>query len=474
MVKTPRTRQGGTKNEDQAPSDAAPSSLPPAGASLPDQPKPDETVADKPEEATPPPFAPKPPPSLLDPVDEKPADLPAKPETVSALPAETKPKDEAKPVEKPVPASERPRSPDNPLPPADLSRREPPPPPPPPPEVMRSTPLPPPQPARSGIGGLLGAGLIGGIAALALVAALQAAGIWPGAGRDDTAALQTELASLRSEIAAIRSEATPDLSASVNTLQDEVTALRNEGSEVPAAVESRIAALEARSQQAPEAAPAEALDALANRVAATEALVQQNAQSGTNTTERLATIDTTIADLSGRVEALGQQPKVALAIASSALKAAAERGAPFRAELETLRALAPALSGTEPLDQFASAGVLTRGQIQERWNEAAQAILATETAAGEGASTMQQFWSGVRGLVSVRPVGDVTGTGTDAVVARMEVAVNAGDFPRALAEFDTLPETAKVAGQPFADLLHARIAVDGQVDDAIAQAMQAA
>ena len=80
----------------------------------------------------------------------------------------------------------------------------------------------------------------------------------------------------------------------------------------------------------------------------------------------------------------------------------------------------------------------------------------------------------MRGLVSVRPVGDVTGTGTDSIVARMEVAVNEGDFARALAEFDTLPEAAKAAGQAYADELRARVAVDEQIDATIAQAMQAA
>ena len=54
-------------------------------------------------------------------------------------------------------------------------------------------------------------------------------------------------------------------------------------------------------------------------------------------------------------------------------------------------------------------------------------------------------------LIKVRPIGAVEGDTVPAKVARMEVAVKAGDFTKAIAEYETLPETSKAAGQAFAD-----------------------
>lgn len=56
----------------------------------------------------------------------------------------------------------------------------------------------------------------------------------------------------------------------------------------------------------------------------------------------------------------------------------------------------------------------------------------------------------------------------------MEVAVKAGDFAKAVAEYDTLPEASKAAGQAFADRIKARIAAEELVAKALAGALQPA
>ena len=77
-------------------------------------------------------------------------------------------------------------------------------------------------------------------------------------------------------------------------------------------------------------------------------------------------------------------------------------------------------------------------------------------------------------MVSVRPIGAVEGPGVPETVARMEVALQADDFAKALAEFDTLPDVAKAAGAAFADKVRARLTAEQLADQAIAAAMQAA
>ena len=70
----------------------------------------------------------------------------------------------------------------------------------------------------------------------------------------------------------------------------------------------------------------------------------------------------------------------------------------------------------------------------------------------------------LRGLLEAVP---------DALVARMEAAVNQGDYAKALSEYETLPEAAKAAGADFAGKLKARIEVETQVDALISGAMKA-
>ena len=75
--------------------------------------------------------------------------------------------------------------------------------------------------------------------------------------------------------------------------------------------------------------------------------------------------------------------------------------------------------------------------------------------------------------MTVRPIGAVEGAGVPETVARMEVAVKAGDLEKALGEYDTLPDAAKAAGADFAGRIRARVEVERLADQAIASAMKA-
>ena len=61
-----------------------------------------------------------------------------------------------------------------------------------------------------------------------------------------------------------------------------------------------------------------------------------------------------------------------------------------------------------------------------------------------------------------------------AKVARMEAALKAGELAQAVAEYETLPETPKVAGQQFADKIRARLAAEQLVAKALAGALKSA
>ena len=58
---------------------------------------------------------------------------------------------------------------------------------------------------------------------------------------------------------------------------------------------------------------------------------------------------------------------------------------------------------------------------------------------------------------AVGPVGAVEGAGVPQTVARMEAAVNQGDYAKALSEYDTLPEAAKAHAALEAGGVHGKI-----------------
>ncbi len=65
----------------------------------------------------------------------------------------------------------------------------------------------------------------------------------------------------------------------------------------------------------------------------------------------------------------------------------------------------------------------------------------------------------IKGLIISRPIGNVEGMTLGAIAARMEVAIQAGDYERALSEWQMLPQNAKDVSVDFVDQLEKHIAV---------------
>ena len=62
---------------------------------------------------------------------------------------------------------------------------------------------------------------------------------------------------------------------------------------------------------------------------------------------------------------------------------------------------------------------------------------------------------------------------SSAAIARMEVAVEKGDYAAALTEYEALPAPAKEAGSAYAGKLRARLAADELMDKVLAAALKA-
>lgn len=335
---------------------------------------------------------------------------------------------------------------------------------------------PPPTARRGSSGGGLLAGLAGGVVALLLAGGLIYSGAVPLPGNEASqepdpgpvmAVLEEEIAALRDQIAAMpaASAEDPELQGrlseteeTVSTFASELYSLRDEVQQLGA-------------QPGGDAASVD-LAPLEERITALSRQLDASREAQAATASRLDSIEETLATLSGRVEEAAEQPATARIIAASALKAAIDRGMPFSTELETYLSLASDASAASGLREMASGGVPTRTQIAAESDAAANAMIAAGRTEDPNAGILDRLTSSAMGLVQVRPIGMVEGEDVPAIAARLDAAVQAGDYERALAEYDTLPAEAKAAGQAFIEKVRARLAADSLVNDALAAALQ--
>ncbi|MGL4489309.1 MAG: hypothetical protein ACRCU5_07685 [Rhizobiaceae bacterium] len=314
-------------------------------------------------------------------------------------------------------------------------------------------------PQSSGLMGKLGAGVIGGLIALTGGAGLQYGGLLPSFGSGaELGALQAQVDKLSAapvfDPASIEtiSRAQGDIATQVSALGSELaqlkTATPGSNNEAVGALEAKLAALEGTianlgSSGTADPASSAAFKALADKVAALEA----------------------------KPADAGDAKSVATAIAASGLKAAIDRGGSFMNELETYASVAPASPDVEALRALAAKGVPSQQELLAQFGDAANAMIAAAVVPDPEMGILQRLTESAKGLVKARRVGDVQGDEPDAVVARMEVALQRGDLASVLTQSEKLPEASKVAGKDFLDKITARRDTDTLVTRALGLAL---
>lgn len=269
--------------------------------------------------------------------------------------------------------------------------------------------------------------------------------------------------------------ADPALRSQIQQLADRLAKLEQRpaasgnGSVDVSALTQRIDALEKRPAATPDTGAADAQKALADRLAALEQKVTAasgNAQAAQK--------------LQGEVDALKQQvtsinqavserqdaatAAQALVLAAGQLRASLSGGQPFQQDLQAVRALNIADAGvTQPLDSvapYAAKGIPTRAQLTDRFQPLAGEIVRAEVR-GEGNSWIDSAVGKLSTLVTVRREGGgVVGTTADAVVARAEAALSAGNLGKAVEELSTLQGPAAQTAAPWLADAKARLAAD--------------
>jgi hypothetical protein len=290
--------------------------------------------------------------------------------------------------------------------------------------------------------GLIAAGIVGGLVALAAAGSMQYAGILPsftagGAGSDEIAALKSDIGGLRQQLA-------------------------NAPAADTSALEQRIAPLEAAKSEAPQ------VDGLSEKVTALEAALQSERSAQASATSELTR---RLADAETKLNEPRDDIEVARAIASAALKAAIDRGGPFLTELDTLSKVTPDDPAITSLQSFAATGVPSRSELMQKFPDVANAMLSAINQPDPNQGIMERLTESAFSLVKVRPVGNIEGETADAMIARMENKLRNGDLQGAALEWNGLPEAAKTASADYKKSLDARIEVENLVGGTLNRAI---
>ncbi len=352
-------------------------------------------------------------------------DLKAKGSKDSKPEAATRPAADKKPADKPKPASTTPKTAT---------------------EPERS----------SGSGSAVLATLGGGVIGLAAAYGLAWFGLWPtqpvppppedprlaqfGAslGELETVAstTQSELAALNQRLAALET-AEPSPVAAAEPVD-------------VAGLEADIAALAGRvdtlSQQPAPAADPEALASLEEQLGALGGQLDEVAARLGTAEAELRTLDTAVTEAN---QTLSAQPEdiaavLQLPLIVSGLETAFTMGRPYDTELSALRSAMPDLSIPAPVADAAATGLARPDTIEAELRNAVPAMLAGRPGDPD-ASWQNGALDWFSSAIALRPAGEVEGDSPDAVLSRLEAAVDRRDFVAADELMSQLPEPMRTA-----------------------------
>ncbi|MGN7957554.1 COG4223 family protein [Agrobacterium tumefaciens] len=290
--------------------------------------------------------------------------------------------------------------------------------------------------------GLIAAGIVGGLVALAAAGSMQYAGILPSvnagrAGGEEIAALKTDLGNLRQQLANVPAADT-------------------------SALEQRIATLEGAKGEAPQ------VDGLSEKITALESAVQAERSAQDTATAELTR---RLADAEAKINEPRDDIEVARAIASAALKAAIDRGGPFLTELDTLSRVTSDDPAIASLQSFAATGVPSRSELMQKFPDVANAMLSAINQPDPNQGIMERLTESAFSLVKVRPVGNIEGETPEAMIARMENKLRNGDLQGAALEWNGLPDAARTVSADYKKSLDARIEVENLVGGTLNRAI---
>jgi len=145
-----------------------------------------------------------------------------------------------------------------------------------------------------------------------------------------------------------------------------------------------------------------------------------------------------------------------LAITASALKSAVERGESFTAELAAVRRLAADPALLEPLAPFAASGVPSAAALARELSALVPELRRAADGGPREGGLLDRLQANAERLVRVRPVGEVAGDDSAAVIARVDADAARADISGALAELQKLPPAVRAPAEGWIGKAQAR------------------
>lgn len=279
-------------------------------------------------------------------------------------------------------------------------------------------------------------------------------------------------------------KAQADLLAALNRRVDEIAAAAQTA--VAQAKDASAQAKDASAQAKDASAQAQsasaqaktASDVAANAADAAKSAAQPTVSPGDldALTARVAALESTIKMLSGDVaqQSSGANDRAArLTLATEALRAAVERGAPFAAELAAVRRLGVDQSATAPLEPFTAVGVATAAALAAQLAAVLPDVRQAAEPAPDNGSFIGRLESHAQRLVRITPVDAPAGDDPAAVTARLDGDAAHGDIAAARADIAKLPAAAQSVAAPWVQKAQARDAAIAATRQIAANALTA-
>lgn len=152
--------------------------------------------------------------------------------------------------------------------------------------------------------------------------------------------------------------------------------------------------------------------------------------------------------------------RIVLALELANLKRAIGRGDGYTAELAAVEESAGGELDLTALERFKGTGVPTREELQAEFRPVMNAAIDAETLPDDG-SIIDRFMAGAKSVVRVRKVNhDPSDTSAEAVVSRMEAALDAGRLADVIKEAEKLSPKARAPMEDWLLKVTARESVD--------------
>jgi hypothetical protein len=349
-------------------------------------------------------------------------------------------------------------------------------------------------PKKSGSGGKLAAGLIGGLVAVGGWVGINQTGLLPTSSPvpqvDSAASAKVESIekALNAKIANLEAGLKETVNKASSQNSDTLNAKITEIETTIGQMNEKLQALGSGNGQADSeldvsvAKMNEQLTALSKDVGE---LSQREPFDGASLNTQLTELKNNLAKaeaenqvLVSRLDALektlqdeGPEQKAAKVLAASALQSQIASGKAYGEALKSYKEITGDDSSFAELEENAASGIATLSQLQQQFDGTSDAILSALEPKPEENDIFGQLLSNAKSLVKVKPVEGLEGSSPLAILGHIKTNLKNGELDKVQAEWQKLPEAGQEVGKDWIKAIEMRQTANGILDKVLHKMM---